>query len=65
MYGPIRTVAEGKGETILIGTTKNYILMGNLNGEFTPITQVNTESYLTDMIYLTHGPFFYLITLYR
>lgn len=49
MYGPIRTVAEGKGEAILIGTTKNYILLGNLNGEFTPITQVNIESYLTDI----------------
>ncbi|XP_073725774.1 echinoderm microtubule-associated protein-like 1 isoform X3 [Misgurnus anguillicaudatus] len=39
LYGPIRTVAEGKGETVLIGTTKNYILQGSLDGEFVPITQ--------------------------
>ncbi|XP_073668342.1 echinoderm microtubule-associated protein-like 1 isoform X4 [Paramisgurnus dabryanus] len=39
LYGPIRTVAEGKGETVLIGTTKNYILQGSLDGEFIPITQ--------------------------
>ncbi|KAM9466957.1 echinoderm microtubule-associated protein-like 1 isoform 2-T2 [Clarias gariepinus] len=43
VYGPIRTIAEGKGETILIGTTKNYILLGNLNGDFTPITQGHTD----------------------
>ncbi|TSN67131.1 Echinoderm microtubule-associated protein-like 1 [Bagarius yarrelli] len=43
VFGPIRTIAEGKGETILIGTTKNYILLGNLNGEFTPITQGHTD----------------------
>lgn len=40
LYGPIRTIAEGKKETILIGTTKNYVLLGNLSGEFTSITQV-------------------------
>ncbi|KAK3537607.1 hypothetical protein QTP70_017003 [Hemibagrus guttatus] len=43
VYGPIRTIAEGKGETILIGTTKNYILLGSLNGEFTPIIQGHTD----------------------
>ncbi|XP_016323373.1 echinoderm microtubule-associated protein-like 1 [Sinocyclocheilus anshuiensis] len=40
LYGPIRTVAEGRGETVLIGTTKNYVLQGSLDGEFIPITQV-------------------------
>ncbi|XP_062863019.1 echinoderm microtubule-associated protein-like 1 isoform X2 [Trichomycterus rosablanca] len=43
VYGPIRTIAEGKGETVLIGTTKNFVLLGNLNGEFTPITQSHTD----------------------
>ncbi|KAA0711249.1 Echinoderm microtubule-associated protein-like 1 [Triplophysa tibetana] len=39
IYGPIRTIAEGKGEMIIIGTTKNYVLQGSLDGEFIPITQ--------------------------
>ncbi|XP_026141966.1 echinoderm microtubule-associated protein-like 1 isoform X2 [Carassius auratus] len=43
LYGPIRTVAEGRGETVLIGTTKNYVLQGNLDGEFIPITQGHTD----------------------
>ncbi|XP_051578111.1 echinoderm microtubule-associated protein-like 1 isoform X7 [Myxocyprinus asiaticus] len=43
LYGPIRTVAEGKGETVLIGTTKNYVLQGSLDGEFIPITQGHTD----------------------
>lgn len=38
-YGPIRTIAEGRGETVLIGTTKNFVLRGSLDGEFVPITQ--------------------------
>uniref|UniRef100_A0A673MF50 Echinoderm microtubule-associated protein-like 1 n=1 Tax=Sinocyclocheilus rhinocerous TaxID=307959 RepID=A0A673MF50_9TELE len=33
LYGPIRTVAEGRGETVLIGTTKNYVLQGSLDGD--------------------------------
>lgn len=41
LYGPIRTVAEGRGETVLIGTTRNYVLQGSLDGEFIPITQVS------------------------
>ena len=40
LYGPVRTVAEGKGSSVLIGTTRNYILQGTLSGAFTPITQV-------------------------
>ncbi|XP_073682832.1 echinoderm microtubule-associated protein-like 1 isoform X5 [Garra rufa] len=43
LYGPIRTVAEGRGETVLIGTTKNYVLQGSLDGEFLPITQGHTD----------------------
>lgn len=39
LYGPIRTIAEGRGETVLIGTTKNFVLQGSLDGEFMPITQ--------------------------
>ncbi|XP_056128797.1 echinoderm microtubule-associated protein-like 1 [Lampris incognitus] len=43
MYGPIRTVAEGRGECMLIGTTKNCVLQGSLDGEFLPITQGHTD----------------------
>ncbi|KAM8833859.1 echinoderm microtubule-associated protein-like 1 isoform 3-T6 [Synchiropus picturatus] len=42
-YGPIRTIAEGRGETVLIGTTKNFVLQGTLEGEFVPITQGHTD----------------------
>ncbi|XP_037833833.1 echinoderm microtubule-associated protein-like 1 isoform X3 [Kryptolebias marmoratus] len=42
-FGPIRTIAEGRGETVLIGTTKNFVLLGSLDGEFVPITQGHTD----------------------
>ncbi|KAM9842423.1 echinoderm microtubule-associated protein-like 1 isoform 2-T2 [Aulostomus maculatus] len=43
LFGPIRTVAEGRGETVLIGTTKNFVLQGSLDGEFMSITQGHTD----------------------
>lgn len=42
-FGPIRTVTEGKGDVILIGTTRNFVLQGTLSGDFTPITQVRSR----------------------
>ncbi|XP_048830553.1 echinoderm microtubule-associated protein-like 1 isoform X5 [Brienomyrus brachyistius] len=42
-YGPVRTVAEGKGDSVLVGTTRNYVLRGTLAGDFTPITQGHTD----------------------
>ncbi|XP_074069165.1 echinoderm microtubule-associated protein-like 1 isoform X2 [Macrotis lagotis] len=42
-FGPIRTVAEGKGDIVLIGTTKNFVLQGTLSGDFNPITQAHTD----------------------
>ncbi|XP_054988385.1 echinoderm microtubule-associated protein-like 1 isoform X2 [Sorex araneus] len=42
-FGPIRTVAEGKGDSILIGTTRNFVLQGTLSGDFAPITQGHTD----------------------
>uniref|UniRef100_A0AAQ5ZFH8 HELP domain-containing protein n=1 Tax=Amphiprion ocellaris TaxID=80972 RepID=A0AAQ5ZFH8_AMPOC len=27
LFGPIRTIAEGRGQTVLIGTTKNFVFM--------------------------------------
>uniref|UniRef100_A0AAQ5YQF8 HELP domain-containing protein n=1 Tax=Amphiprion ocellaris TaxID=80972 RepID=A0AAQ5YQF8_AMPOC len=41
LFGPIRTIAEGRGQTVLIGTTKNFVLQGSLDGEFMSITQVD------------------------
>ncbi|XP_028250790.1 echinoderm microtubule-associated protein-like 1 isoform X2 [Parambassis ranga] len=43
LFGPIRTIAEGRGETVLIGTTKNFVLQGSLDGEFISITQGHTD----------------------
>lgn len=43
LFGPIRTIAEGRGETVIIGTTKNFVLRGSLEGEFVPITQVSAN----------------------
>ncbi|XP_022077293.1 echinoderm microtubule-associated protein-like 1 isoform X8 [Acanthochromis polyacanthus] len=43
LFGPIRTIAEGRGETVLIGTTKNFVLQGSLDGEFMSITQGHTD----------------------
>ncbi|XP_005990360.1 echinoderm microtubule-associated protein-like 1 isoform X3 [Latimeria chalumnae] len=42
-FGPVRTVAEGKGEVVLIGTTRNFVLQGTLSGDFHPITQGHTD----------------------
>nr|XP_033807625.1 echinoderm microtubule-associated protein-like 1 isoform X2 [Geotrypetes seraphini] len=42
-FGPIRTVAEGKGDVVLIGTTRNFVLQGTLSGDFHPITQGHTD----------------------
>ncbi|XP_078239895.1 echinoderm microtubule-associated protein-like 1 isoform X2 [Pogona vitticeps] len=42
-YGPIRTIAEGKGDIVLIGTTRNFVLQGSLSGDFSPITQGHTD----------------------
>eukprot|EP00066_Takifugu_rubripes_P026673 XP_011615939.1 PREDICTED: echinoderm microtubule-associated protein-like 1 isoform X5 [Takifugu rubripes] len=43
LFGPIRTIAEGRGETVLIGTTKNFVLQGSLDGDFISITQGHTD----------------------
>lgn len=39
-YGPVRTLSQGKGGLVLIGTTKNRILQGSLDLEFSPVMQV-------------------------
>ncbi|XP_078263374.1 echinoderm microtubule-associated protein-like 1 [Rhinoraja longicauda] len=42
-FGPVRTVAEGRGEVLLVGTTRNFILQCTLSGDFHPITQGHTD----------------------
>ncbi|XP_025089345.1 LOW QUALITY PROTEIN: echinoderm microtubule-associated protein-like 1 [Pomacea canaliculata] len=42
-YGPVRTVSQGKGGLVLIGTTKNCILQGSLDLEFSPIMQSHLD----------------------
>ncbi|XP_072424628.1 echinoderm microtubule-associated protein-like 1 isoform X2 [Chiloscyllium punctatum] len=42
-FGPVRTVTKGRGEVLLIGTTRNFILQGTLSGDFHPITQGHTD----------------------
>ncbi|XP_075700329.1 echinoderm microtubule-associated protein-like 1 isoform X1 [Rhinoderma darwinii] len=42
-FGPVRTVAEGKGDVVLIGTTRNFVLQGTLSGDFNTITQGHTD----------------------
>ncbi|KAM4013980.1 echinoderm microtubule-associated protein-like 1 isoform 7-T7 [Anomaloglossus baeobatrachus] len=42
-FGPVRTVAEGKGDVVLIGTTRNFVLQGTLAGNFSTITQGHTD----------------------
>ncbi|XP_047201142.1 echinoderm microtubule-associated protein-like 1 isoform X3 [Girardinichthys multiradiatus] len=42
-FGPIRTIAEGRGETVLIGTTKNFVLQGSVDEALVPITQGHTD----------------------
>ncbi|XP_064408711.1 echinoderm microtubule-associated protein-like 2 [Latimeria chalumnae] len=38
-FGPVRTVTEGKVESLFIGTTRNAILQGSFSEEFSPIVQ--------------------------
>lgn len=42
-FGPVRTVAEGKQDELLVGTTRNAILQGSFSGALTPIVQVRCK----------------------
>ncbi|XP_029427947.1 echinoderm microtubule-associated protein-like 2 isoform X2 [Rhinatrema bivittatum] len=41
--GPVRTIAEGKGESLFVGTTRNSVLQGSLASGFTSLVQGHTE----------------------
>ncbi|XP_036131482.1 echinoderm microtubule-associated protein-like 2 isoform X1 [Molossus molossus] len=42
-FGPVRTVAEGRGDTIYVGTTRNCILQGSIHTGFSLLIQGHTE----------------------
>nr|XP_033810290.1 echinoderm microtubule-associated protein-like 2 isoform X1 [Geotrypetes seraphini] len=42
-FGPVRTIAEGKGESLFVGTTRNSVLQGCLASGFTSLVQGHTE----------------------
>ncbi|XP_064623638.1 echinoderm microtubule-associated protein-like 2 isoform X5 [Lineus longissimus] len=42
-YGAVRTLTQGRGNMILAGTTKNSILQGTLDLEFSPVVQGHTD----------------------
>ncbi|MBN3288400.1 EMAL4 protein, partial [Polyodon spathula] len=42
-YGTIRAVAEGKGEEVLVGTSRNFILRGTFNDGFRVEVQGHTD----------------------
>uniref|UniRef100_A0A8D0H1R4 EMAP like 2 n=1 Tax=Sphenodon punctatus TaxID=8508 RepID=A0A8D0H1R4_SPHPU len=42
-FGPVRTIAEGKGDTLFVGTTRNSVLQGSLMTGFTLLVQGHTE----------------------
>ncbi|XP_071657661.1 echinoderm microtubule-associated protein-like 3 isoform X2 [Patagioenas fasciata] len=42
-FGAVRTIAEGPGDELLVGTTRNALLRGTLSGGFTPIVQGHTD----------------------
>uniref|UniRef100_A0A2K5DQF4 EMAP like 2 n=1 Tax=Aotus nancymaae TaxID=37293 RepID=A0A2K5DQF4_AOTNA len=42
-FGPVRTVAEGHGDTLYVGTTRNSILQGSIHTGFSLLVQGHVE----------------------
>ena len=42
-FGPVRCLAMGKGNTVVVGTTKNAILQGGLDVGFSPIVRGHVD----------------------
>ncbi|XP_015280651.1 PREDICTED: echinoderm microtubule-associated protein-like 2, partial [Gekko japonicus] len=42
-FGPVRTIAEGKGDSLFVGTTRNSVLQGSLATGFSLLVQGHTE----------------------
>jgi microtubule-associated protein-like 1/2 len=43
LTGPVRVVAEGRGSQLLVGTTRNCILIGSLDLGLTPVVLGHTD----------------------
>lgn len=41
-FGPVRTVAEGRGDTLYVGTTRNSIVQGSVHTGFSLLVQVSS-----------------------
>ncbi|XP_072031419.1 77 kDa echinoderm microtubule-associated protein-like isoform X3 [Amphiura filiformis] len=41
--GPVRTLCQGKDDKFYVGTTRNAILHGDMNGDLTAIVQAHTD----------------------
>jgi hypothetical protein len=54
-YGPVRMLSQGKGNMVLVGTTKNCILQGTIDFKFSPIVQVHTHLYHTILMHYSHN----------
>ena len=53
LFGPVRTLSQGKGNLVLVGTTRNCILQGSLDLKLSPIVQVKYQ--LLYHCYCTHS----------
>lgn len=42
-FGPVRAVAQGSGSSLLVGTTRNALLHGSFELDFSPIVEGHTE----------------------
>uniref|UniRef100_A0A669QPF3 EMAP like 3 n=1 Tax=Phasianus colchicus TaxID=9054 RepID=A0A669QPF3_PHACC len=60
-FGAVRTIAEGPGDELLVGTTRNALLRGTLGGGFSAIVQGHTDevwglaTHPTRCLFLTCG----------
>ncbi|KAF6732016.1 Echinoderm microtubule-associated protein-like 4 [Oryzias melastigma] len=52
-YGSIRVIAEGKGEELLVGTSRNFLLRGTFNDGF----QVEVQGHTDELWGLASHPF--------
>ncbi|MEQ2183249.1 Echinoderm microtubule-associated protein-like 4, partial [Goodea atripinnis] len=46
-YGHIRALSEGRGEELLVGTSRNFILRGTFNDGFQVEAQVRLQGTIT------------------
>ena len=49
--GAVRMISQGKGNLLLIGTTRNMILQGSFDLKFSPIMQVAIAIVVNECIY--------------